>query len=246
MATSGTWGQTHTLVKQVLKLNWYWGLQEPCSQLRLGDTTAQLSTDMKASVSSLLKMTHCWNGQNWLKKRADDEAHAPESDNTGKLNQPSTQTQAFFVKKSRTSEDKTYCSDCKLQLAWSGINILSEPLYPPGRKFARGRAPSNPGTHGPAATTTWCGKHDCGRCQEGTNGDRERVATRCCALTTGPIGLLVMGFPTNGSFWQVASTFSSNSALALKTQLRFKAFLSIRILESCLGRCWKSFSVQRA
>lgn len=51
---------------------------------------------------------------------------------------------------------QTYCCTCDLQLAWSGINILSVPLCPPGRKSARGRAPppSNLGTHRPLATAT--------------------------------------------------------------------------------------------
>lgn len=76
------------------------------------------------------------NSQNWLTNKLMIK-HTP----LPLMIQTSTQRTAFLLKKSSTSEDKTYCCNCNLQLAWSGINILTEPLYPPGRKFARGRAP---------------------------------------------------------------------------------------------------------
>ena len=174
-------------------------------------------------------------------KQADDQPHT-ECDNTGKWNQHSGKRIAFLCEVPQRIRLTVPTVNCiwhgAALISWASLSIHLGGSLP-------GVVPlSNPGTHGPVATATDVVAR-LAAVPGGTNRRRERVQTCCCALNTGPIGLLVMGFPTNGSLWQVASPFSSSLA-----SLRFKAFLAApcsvkMILRSCLYQCWTSFCLYR-
>lgn len=88
-------------------------------------THQQHSMDMEVSASPLLKRNY--------------EAHIPESEQYKEVK--TTEYAENGVKKRGNSEDTTYCCECKLQLAWSGINILSDRLCPTWEEVCQGSCP---------------------------------------------------------------------------------------------------------
>lgn len=189
--------------------------------------------------SSCHDLTHCRNCHNWLEKQADSWAHTPRADNAGKLNRASA---LLFVRKSRMR-----LTVVTVNCIWHGAALISRASLSIhlGGSLPGVVPPSNLGTRRPVTT-----KKDVRLLgmPGGASWERWKLETTCCVLTTGPIGLLVMGFPTNGSLWQVVSPFSLSSALTIKTSPRFKAFLGcpravkvIRLSELFISRVVRVF-----
>lgn len=85
--------------------------------------------------------------------------------------------------------------------------------------------PSKPWHSQDCRHNDWCGSTTVTSARRNKRRWWERVETSCGTPATGPIGLPIMGFPSNGSPWQVVSSFSSSSALAIKTSPWFTASL---------------------
>lgn len=109
--------------------NNYWGNSDNevhvLSDTWVTITHQQHSTNMEVSASPLLKRNY--------------EAHILDSEQYKEVK--TTEYAENGVKKRGNSEDTTYCCDCKLQLAWSGINILSDWLCPTWEEVCQGSCP---------------------------------------------------------------------------------------------------------